>query len=473
MAAVSIHSESPPCMVLIIHSAEAPALTALRCGDWPGFAFCAAASKQELRATLESVTVQVGIICGALRDRRLRDLIAVLQEAAPEVALLWVVEDDAAITLPPATLTLPSLEPDAAFFRTLTLASQVTTSHRETRGVQAALQSLTSFTDEFATLQPRERIAERLLEMALALLQTPRRPVTGAVLMVVDSPYLTVHAAQPPYDAFLGASLPHPLCGEINQLVERQRMLATTERILIPLCWFGRVSGVLLLEGTSLPVVLPDSLHLLVNQAAAAMESAILFELAAIDTTTRAYTRTFTVHRLYEALKSTYRTGLDLSVMMMDLDKFKLVNDTYGHLVGDRVLHAAGQLLRSTLRESDVLGRYGGDEFLLILPNTPIAGAIEVTRRLLRSVKEFSMDINGTDLTLQISVGIGGISQDDQIAPNTVRPDHAFFQRAMERLIAQADGYMYRAKHTTTTRYAAGLPMSWGSLMVSEGLLMV
>ncbi len=462
-------------MALIIHTDACSRLDALRCGAWPGFAFCAASSEAELQAALEILPVEVGIICGAPNDPRLRQLLAVLHAAAPDLALLWVMDTQDAGDLPSDALTLPSLEPNTTFFDTLTLARRVTRSREETRRAQDEMAVMRELADDLADLRTQAEISACLLETAITLLRRRGyQPSSGAVLAAGEGAQLTVQAALPPYDACLGCALPPSLSADLAQLVEHQSIRATATQLLIPLCWYGRVCGVLLLDGSELPAVPPDGLCLLVNQGAAALEGAALFELAAIDSTTRAYTRAFTVQRLYEALKSAYRSGLDLTIMMMDLDKFKLVNDTYGHLVGDRVLHAAGQLLRSTLRESDVLGRYGGDEFLLILPNTSIAGGIEVARRLLQSVREFSLEINGARLTLQVSIGIGGISSDAQPATAGVRPDHAFFHRAMERLITQADGHMYRTKHApNSTHYAAGLPMSWGSLIASEGLLMV
>jgi diguanylate cyclase (GGDEF)-like protein len=323
-------------------------------------------------------------------------------------------------------------------------------------------------------LHDRDRIAELLLETARTLLRgVIPSAVEGAVLTAGDGPQFIVRAATPAYADFLARPLPYAPQATINQMVQHQGMLAIDDRLLIPLCWFGGINGVLMLQASGLSAELPESLRILVNQASAALESSLLFELAAIDTTTRAFTRAFAIQRLHEALKSAYRSGLDLTVLMLDLDKFKLVNDTYGHLVGDRVLHAAGQLLHAALRESDVLGRYGGDEFLIILPNTPIGGGVEVTRRLLQSVQEFRLDLDGASLALSISIGIGGISQDDQISTTVIRPSHEFFHRAMERLIAQADGLMYRAKHGSTTHYAAGLPMSWNGLLAGEGLLAV
>ncbi len=462
-------------MTLIVHADACPALAALRCGAWPGHAFCAASSEAELRAALETLPPDVGIICGSPADPRLRPLLADLRAAAPDLALLWVTDRPDGADLPADAVTLPSLEPDRGFFHALALARRVTRSREETRRARDELAAMRELADELADLRTPAEISARLLAAAMTLLRRRGyQPASGAVLAAGEGAQLIVQAALPPYDACLGGALPPSLSADLAQLVEHQCVRATATQLLLPLCWYGRVRGALLLDGPALPAAPPDGLRLLARQGAAALEGAALFELAAIDATTSAYTRTFTLQRLYETLKSAYRSGLHLTIMMMDLDKFKLVNDTYGHLVGDRVLHAAGQLLRTTLRESDVLGRYGGDEFLLILPNTSIAGGIEVARRLLESVRAFSLEINGARLTLQVSIGIGGICSDDQPAIAGLRPDQAFFHRAMERLITQADGHMYRAKHAPNSpHYAAGLPMSWGSLIAGEGLLMV
>ncbi len=101
-----------------------------------------------------------------------------------------------------------------------------------------------------------------------------------------------------------------------------------------------------------------------------------------------------------------YRSAQPISAIMLDIDKFKLINDQHGHQVGDEVLTAVSGRLRNALSESDRLSRYGGDEFSIVLPDTTFAAAIEVARRLHKSVQEKPIETDGYSLPISISAGV-------------------------------------------------------------------
>ncbi len=128
------------------------------------------------------------------------------------------------------------------------------------------------------------------------------------------------------------------------------------------------------------------------NEAAMALENARLYEdarkLADRDPLTGFYNHRFLHERLGEEVVRAQRARRPLSVLMLDLDDFKLVNDTFGHLFGDRVLTWTAELIRSTLRGSDIPARYGGDEFAIILPETDADDARAAAERILDAFRD-------------------------------------------------------------------------------------
>ena len=135
------------------------------------------------------------------------------------------------------------------------------------------------------------------------------------------------------------------------------------------------------------------------------------------------------------------RYGFHFSLLFIDLDHFKKVNDTHGHLVGSRLLHDVAQVMIEGLRETDLAFRYGGDEFVFLLPHTDREGALRLGRRLLDklSATEFMKD---ADLNLRISASMGVATY----------PTDA---TTKEELIRLADEAMYEIKNTTRGGIAA------------------
>jgi diguanylate cyclase (GGDEF)-like protein len=142
------------------------------------------------------------------------------------------------------------------------------------------------------------------------------------------------------------------------------------------------------------------------------------------------------------AVRQARRTRQPLSVMLLDLDHFKALNDALGHQVGDDVLRHFGMVLSAAAqRRDDVAARYGGEEFALILPNTDAAGAQEVARRLQSTLALASIfHPSGIDGLVTASVGIVSAAPDHLPEP--------------EMLVAQADAALYRAKHAGRNRFA-------------------
>lgn len=154
------------------------------------------------------------------------------------------------------------------------------------------------------------------------------------------------------------------------------------------------------------------------------------------DPLTKVYNRRYLDRRLEEEVARSRRYALELSVLMLDIDHFKRVNDTYGHQVGDVVLSTLGSLVKTSLRELDVVARYGGEEFLVICTNTGIDGAALVAERLRRLVESLQVEIPdgaGGNQTIRISISIGVAGLNTSID-------------SKDKLVQAADQALYRAK---------------------------
>jgi diguanylate cyclase (GGDEF)-like protein len=164
--------------------------------------------------------------------------------------------------------------------------------------------------------------------------------------------------------------------------------------------------------------------------------------LAALDPLTGVYNRRFGLARLHDEFSRAVRATGSLAVMMFDIDHFKKVNDTYGHLAGDRVLMQVAKTARAALRQGDILLRYGGEEFLVILPAASKANSHEVGERLRRMIEETS--IADGDQLIHVTVSIGLTSFPELAAESDLE------------LVKHADEALYCAKETGRNRVVVG-----------------
>ena len=208
---------------------------------------------------------------------------------------------------------------------------------------------------------------------------------------------------------------------------------------MLPLVAKGQSIGLVELLSSS-PVTFGqtqlDLARTMANEAAMALENARLYEdarkLADHDQLTGFYNHRFLHERLGEEIVRAQRSRAPLSLLMIDLDDFKLVNDTFGHLFGDRVLAWVAELIRSTLRGSDVPARYGGDEFAVILPDTDADHAQAAARRILAAFSDRPYLGEGRGpVPMAGSIGVASSPADGRTA---------------QALIAAADAALYRVK---------------------------
>ena len=209
--------------------------------------------------------------------------------------------------------------------------------------------------------------------------------------------------------------------------------------ISIPLFAEGKIAGVLYIE--NIPKMYFDNFMILSSQFAIQFQKVILYkkvqEMSITDSLTGVSTRRYFLDRFKEELRRSMRHKSSASLLMLDLDHFKEKNDRFGHLVGDVILKEVADILTSDLREIDVIGRYGGEEFSILLSGTDKKEAFRVSERIRLSIEEAIFKAYDETVTTTVSIGI------------SVFPDDGV---DVEGLIESADRALYKAKETGRNR---------------------
>jgi diguanylate cyclase (GGDEF)-like protein len=162
------------------------------------------------------------------------------------------------------------------------------------------------------------------------------------------------------------------------------------------------------------------------------------------DPLTGCVTRSYGLQMLDRELRRARRTRRPVSLIMFDVDEFKQINDRHGHLQGDAVLASVGEQLNHILRSTDVRCRYGGDEFMVILPDTPILGAQQVAECLRRLIGEHAR-LGADDVRVTVSLGVASVLPDELDA---------------KAFIGRADEALYRAKRGGRNRWCAAAALT-------------
>ncbi len=177
------------------------------------------------------------------------------------------------------------------------------------------------------------------------------------------------------------------------------------------------------------------------------MRNRILSEISARDALTGLYNRWYVMEKIDSEMNRALRHGSPMSLLMLDLDHFKRVNDSFGHTVGDEVLKSVGQVLRESCRVYDVPGRYGGEEFCIVLPETRVGNTTAVAERIRSRLAATELAVGDTSITVTASIGVAGM---DSVADEGVVSATA--------LVERADRALYSAKHHGRNRVELWLP---------------
>ena len=140
---------------------------------------------------------------------------------------------------------------------------------------------------------------------------------------------------------------------------------------------------------------------------------------ASIDFLTKVSNRRSFIRALKDFVRDYYERRYPFALLMIDIDHFKKINDTYGHLCGDKVLRTVAETLKLNLRARDVIGRYGGEEFGIILPGNNLAQAVNVAERLRKAIEKVTIDCNGVPIKVTVSIGVAtmkdGLNEEELI----------------------------------------------------------
>ncbi len=187
-------------------------------------------------------------------------------------------------------------------------------------------------------------------------------------------------------------------------------------------------------------------LSAIASELAIALENARLYELTKTLSITDELTGLFNYRLFYEELKleleRAERYTRPLSIIMIDIDDFKLHNDTYGHIQGDKALAEVAQVLKENCREFDVLARYGGEEFAIVLPETAFEGAYAFAEKIRQAVANYKFEGNEGERGAHLTISVGLASYPLNAA-------------TLENLVKEADGALYEAKTTGRNRVCA------------------
>ncbi len=304
------------------------------------------------------------------------------------------------------------------------------------------------------------RVASALKVSRCSMILAKAGDTTGTVVVAAENPSLSNLEVQlsryPEIQRALEVRRPvlvadvssDPLYAAVRGQWERKGVEITTRSVIaVPFGMSGGRTGVFFLRtvGDQSPLTVEDCVlaEKVVRTAVSVIEKAYALQtvqsdkeryevLAQTDPLTGCLNRRALVHELSAEIARARRYSLALSVLMIDLDHFKRVNDTRGHLVGDDVLKQVAKLLRAELRTVDVVARYGGEEFVILVPETALPGAMRLAERIREDIADHEFITDGDPLSLTVSVGVATITGGEE--------------GRSDEVLACADAALYRAK---------------------------
>lgn len=269
----------------------------------------------------------------------------------------------------------------------------------------------------------------------------------GALIWAEESGGLTLRRALGRYaDCPRVVDLPYSLQSLAERCVDASEVVRSETAIAIPLMAANRPQGVFVfdLDASADPSI--DHLLLFSQQVATAIENNLLFEMATVDTLTGLVSRGHLMRRTVEWLKISTRKSEPFSLIFIDVDKLKPINDQFGHAAGDKALASVGAILIECIRDVDIAGRYGGDEFVVLLPGATPTVAGMVSARICQALRDRKIMLSGQEVQLSASLGFGGLAEMPLYKWMRTNPKEDEWNRLAAFLISLVDDATYLAK---------------------------
>jgi two-component system cell cycle response regulator len=248
----------------------------------------------------------------------------------------------------------------------------------------------------------------------------------------------------------------------IYQTLNQMEIHFADDYTILPLAVGETILGIIFLEQCIQNKPDIEMLQIFANQAAVAIQNTRLYAIATNDKVTGVYVRNFFELCFLRELHACFRQRQPVSLIMVDLDGLKQINDTAGHIAGDMALAIMGKVLRNAIRTTDLAGRYGGDEFLILLPNTPLEKINIVIQRINEGLNGQTVEGSLGSIPIKCSFGACGIAAPHFEADNMPGPiSNSYFQEMAQLLIAGADQTLYQSKQNGGSRIFIENSVQW------------